>query len=411
MELLSPVGNRSMLTAVIEAGCDAVYFGVQGLNMRAAANNFSIEELSEIINYCHQHNVKAHCTVNIIIFQKELSLLHTTLTALKLANIDAVICWDLAVIKQCEELGIEVHLSTQASVSNSDSAQLWKELGVRRIVLARECALEDIKEIKEKANIEVECFIHGARCISLSGRCFMSQELFNKSANRGECLQPCRREYKVTDEEGKEMIMSNNFIMSAKDLCALPLLPKLIEIGVDCFKIEGRNRGAEYAYKVTSVYRKALDAIKNNTFTEELIKKLTEDLQEVYNKDLSQGFFIDYPHHERTNVYGSKATTEKIQLGKVSNFYKKLNVVEFKIEYESLSQGDKISFIGDTTGYYEQIVEEIHTDNGKVVQAQKGEIISIKLNKPVRENDKIFLIGERKKADCQYHHPGKDITK
>src|SRR3989344_3586117 len=395
MELLSPVGNRSMLTAAIQAGSDAVYFGIKGLNMRAAANNFSLEELPEIIRYCHKHQIKAYCTVNVIIFEKELSLLHTTLKALKSANIDAVICWDLAVIKQCQEWGITVHLSTQASVSNSEAAKAWKGLGVTRIVLARECSLEDIGDFKKKVDIEIECFVHGARCISLSGRCFMSQELFNKSANRGECLQPCRREYRVIDEEGKEMLMNNKFIMRAKDLCALPLLPKLIALGVDSFKIEGRNRGAEYVYKVVSVYRKALDAIAKNRFNEELIQQLTDELKEVYNRDFTPGFFVDYPHHERTDAYGSKATTKKVQIGKVTTFYKKVNVVEFKIECESLHVGDTIAFVGDTTGYYEQVIEEMHTDEGNVRQAQKSGVISIKLKTLVRENDKVFLITDR----------------
>ena len=393
MELLAPIGNRSMLTAAVKAGADAIYFGVQGMNMRATANNFSLEELKEVIQFCHQNNVKAYCCVNIIIYEKELEKLGLTLQKLKEANIDAIICWDLAVIKKAKELGLEIHLSTQASVSNSEAAKLWKEYGVTRIVLARECSLEDVKEIKEKSGLEIEVFVHGARCISYSGRCFMSQELFNKSANKGECLQSCRREYKVTDEEGKEMIMNHNFIMSAKDLCALPLLPQLTE--VDCIKIEGRNRGAQYVHTVISAYREALDAIKENKFTPELIDKLTKKLKTVYNKDFSTGFFIDYPYHQRSKVYGSKATTQKIQLGKVSNFYSKVQVAEFKVESESFSLGDKLAFIGPTTGYIELIVEEIHTDNGKIETSEKGNLVSIKVPNKVRENDKVFLIKER----------------
>ncbi|MBT5924918.1 U32 family peptidase, partial [Candidatus Woesearchaeota archaeon] len=225
VELLAPVGNWTMLRAAVKAGADAVYFGVKGFNMRASSINFDIDEIKEVIDYCHQNNVKAYCTVNIIILEQEIEKLHTILQTLQDSNIDAVICWDFAVIQKCKELHIPIHLSTQASVSNSQSALQWKEFGVERIVLARECSLEDVKDIKEKTNMEIEVFVHGARCISLSGRCFMSQELFGKSANKGECLQPCRREYTVTDEEGKQMVMDNNFIMSAKDLCALPLLP------------------------------------------------------------------------------------------------------------------------------------------------------------------------------------------
>ena len=392
MQLLAPVGNRSMLTAAVKAGCDAVYFGIQGMNMRAAASNFSLEEINEIVQYCHEHNVKAYCAVNIIIYENELEQLKTTLQKLKEAHVDAIICWDFAVVKLAKELGLEIHLSTQASVSNSEAANFWKQQGIIRIVLARECSLEDVKKIKEQTGLEIEVFVHGARCISYSGRCFMSQELFNKSANRGECLQSCRREYKVIDEEGQEMIMDNNFIMSAKDLCALPLLPQL---EADCLKIEGRNRGAQYVHTVVSAYREALDAIKNNTFTEELITKLTAKLKTVYNKDFSTGFLIDYPHHQRSDLYGSKSTTQKVQLGKVSNFYNKIGVAEFKVESGSFSLGDKLAFEGPTTGYIEIIVEEIHTDNGKIESAEKSNLISIKVSEKVRENDKVFLIKER----------------
>ena len=392
MKLLAPVGNWSMLTAAVKAGCDAVYFGIKGINMRAGAANFSLDEIEKVISYCHENKVEAYCTVNVIIYERELEKLDEILLKLKEAKVDAIICWDLAVVKKCKELGLDIHLSTQASVSNSEAAKLWKEQGISRIILARECSLEDVKEIKEKTNLEIEVFVHGARCISYSGKCFMSQELFNKSANRGECLQPCRREYKVIDEEGKEMIMDNNFIMSAKDLCALPLLPKLIETGADCLKIEGRNRGADYVSKVVSVYREAIEAIKTNNFTEELVKKLTEELKKVYNKDFSTGFLVDYPHHQRCNVYGNKSTVRKILLGKVSNYYSKINVAEFKVESESFKIGDKLMFIGPTTGCVEVVVEESHNDSGKIDEAKKGEIVSVKVNSKVRENDLVYLV-------------------
>ncbi len=392
MELLAPIGNWSMLKAAVDAGTDSVYFGVRGFNMRASANNFSLEELKEVIKFCHDHEIKAYCTVNVIVYEYELEKLDELLKKLKEYKIDAVICWDLAVIKKCKELGLEIHLSTQASVSNSEAALLWKEFGVNRIILARECNLEDVKKIKEKTGMEIEVFVHGARCISLSGRCFLSQELFKKSANRGECWQPCRREFKVIDEENNEMLMENNFIMSAKDLCALPLLPRLIESGADCFKIEGRNRGAQYISKVISVYREALDAIKENKFDEELIEKLTRELKEVYNKDFSKGFLVDYPHHKRCDVYGSKATTTKVLLGKVSNFYGNINVTEFKVESEGFSVGDKLAFSGNKTGYVEETVSEIRDDTGEIETAKKGIIVSVKINEHVREGDKVYLI-------------------
>jgi U32 family peptidase len=387
-----------MLTAAVKAGADAVYLGVQGLNMRIAAANFSIEDMPKVIKFCHENKVKVYCTINIIIFEKELLTLDKVLPKLKKAGVDAVICWDLAVIKKCKELGIETHLSTQASVSNSESAKLWKEFGVSRIVLARECSLEDVKEIKEKAGIEIETFIHGARCISLSGRCFMSEELYKKSANRGECLQPCRRQYRAIGDDGKEMVLENNFIMSAKDLCALPLLPKLQEAGVISLKIEGRNRGAEYVSKVVSVYREALDAMAAGNFSEKLIFKLTKKLEEVYNKGFTQGFYVDYPHHMLSDTDGNKATTRKVQIGKVSNYYDKISVAEFKVESEGLKLGNKLGFLGDTTGYYEQVVEEIHDDNGKLENAEKGMIVSVKLNARVRIGDKVFLVKNLRKT-------------
>ncbi|MBT6774119.1 U32 family peptidase [Candidatus Woesearchaeota archaeon] len=394
MEILAPVGNRSMLTAAVKAKADAIYFGIKNFNMRSTAGNFELDEITEIISYCHQNNVKAYCTINIIVYESELEKLNEILTKLKEAKIDAVICWDLAVVKKCKELGISIHLSTQASVSNSAAAEYWKSLGVERIVLARECSIEDVKAIKEKTNLEIEVFVHGARCISYSGRCFMSQELFNKSANRGECLQPCRREYKVVDDENNEMLMDNNFIMSAKDLCALPILDKLTF--VDCLKIEGRNRGADYVSKVVSVYRRATDAIKEGTVNEDLVKELTTELKQVYNKDFSTGFFVDYPHHQRADSYGSKSSTQKVQIGKVSNYYKKISAAEFKVECDEVNVGDKLTFIGPTTGCKELIVSEMYDDSGKIELAEKGTLITIKTDFLVRENDKVYLIRERK---------------
>jgi len=394
-ELLAPVGDWAMLTAAIKAGADAIYFGIKGMNMRAAAGNFELKEVKKLVAQCHKQKVKAYCTVNVIVFEQELKQLEKILKTLKTAKIDAVICWDLAVIRGCKEFKIPVHLSTQASVSNSEAAKLWKKLGVERIVLARECSLEDVKEIKQRAKIETEMFIHGARCISLSGRCFMSYDLFGKSANRGECLQPCRREYKITDEENKELVLENNFVMSAKDLCALPLLPQLLATGVNSLKIEGRNRGAEYVFKIVSVYREALTAIKEKRFTSALIFSLTERLKEVYNKDFSLGYLVEYPHHERADLYGSKATQEKVQIGKVSNYYRKNSVAEFKIETGEVKLGDTLAFVGPTSGYTETKVNEMHTDKGKVLVAKKGTIMAVRVPTRVRENDRVYLIKGR----------------
>ncbi len=396
IELLAPAGNWSMLTAAIDAGADAVYFGIADFNMRAAAQNFSVEEISKVISYCHEHKVKAYCTVNVIIFEPELEALDKILVALKHADVDAVICWDLAVIKKCRELGIPIHLSTQASVSNSSSADLWKTLGVTRVVLARECSLQDIADIRKKTGLEIEVFIHGARCISLSGRCFMSYELFNKSANRGECLQPCRREYTVTDEDGKKMALENNFVLSAKDLCTLPILPELAALGVHCLKIEGRNRGPDYVSKIIIAYKTALQAIEKKEWDEEFCQRLMKEVESVYNKGFSKGFLADYPHHDRSDVYGSKATVEKAIIGKVSNFYSQKNVAEIKVESSSFRTGDVIAFTGPTTGYFEENVSEIKSDDGCCDLAEKGAVVTVKVSGKVRENDAVYLLKKRK---------------
>ena len=395
MELLAPVGNWSMLIVAIKAGCNAVYFGVQGFNMRAAADNFSLKEVKEVIKYCHENKIKAYCTVNTIILEEELAQLDQLLQELKKAQIDAVICWDMAVVKKCREKEIETHLSTQASVANSEAVKFWKELGIARIVLARECSLDDLKEIRKKTDIGIECFIHGARCISISGRCFLSQELFQKSANRGECLQPCRREYKIIDEEGKEMLVENNFILSAKDLCALPILQELVSLKIDSFKIEGRNRGADYVFRVVSTYRKAIEAIEKEQFTPGLINELTEELKKVYNKGFSQGFLADYPYHEKAAIHGSLAKEQKVLLGKVSNFYKKVSAAEFKVESDGFSVGDKLAFVGDSTGYVEEKVSDIRNEQGKIKKAEKGEIVTVALSSAVRANDQVYLLKER----------------
>ena len=395
MELLAPAGNWSMLTAAIKAGANAIYFGIKGLNMRVAAQNFELEDIPKIIEYCHEHNVKAYCTINVIIFQSELQKLNKLLTKLQSAQIDAVICWDLAVIKKCQELKIPIHLSTQASVSNSQAALKWKELGVSRIVLARECSMEDVAEIQKKSDLEVELFVHGARCISLSGRCFMSYDLFGKSANRGECLQPCRREYTLTDEEGKQMVMNNNFALSAKDLCTLPLLPQLLKLNVSSLKIEGRNRGPEYVFKIVSAYKEAIQAIQENKWNEELLQRLMTQVGQVYNKGFSSGFLVNYPHHERSDVYGSKASQERIAIGKIINYYTHKKVAEIRVDSSSFEIGDIITITGPTTGFMEVIVTKIISDHGPTQKAEKGEIVTVPISERARENDVVYLIKKR----------------
>ena len=394
VELLAPVSDRIMLKAAIDAGADAVYFGLKKLNMRATAKNFTLEELSEIVKQCHDSNVKVFLTVNTIIYNNEIEDVKKVIKSAKQAGVDAIICWDMAVINECKKNNIEFHISTQASVSNVESARFYKNLGAARIVLARELSLKQVKEIIEKTGIQVETFVHGAMCVSVSGRCFLSQHLFNRSANRGDCLQPCRRKYKITDvEEPKnELELGESYVMSPKDLCALPFLDKLIDAGITCFKIEGRARSPEYVKTVTEVYRKSIDAVKNNNFNQSLITKFTEKLKSVYNRGFSNGFYFGAPTNDDfTNSSGSKATTKKIYIGYIANFFKNNMVAEVKVEAGKLKIGDKIMVQGETTGVKEQIVDSMEINHKKVEEVEKTNV-GVKLDFTSRKNDKVFLI-------------------
>jgi putative protease len=392
VELLAPVSDRVMLKAAIDAGADCVYFGLQKLNMRATGKNFTMEELPEIVKQCHDSNVKVFLTVNTIVYDTELGDVKDVITGAKAAGVDYVICWDMAVIHECKKQGMAFHISTQASIANSAAAKFYKDLGAERVVLARECTLAQIKQIIKESGVEVETFIHGAMCVSVSGRCFTSQHLFGRSANRGDCLQPCRREYKIIDEENRELILGSNYVMSAKDLCAMPFIDKLIDAGITCFKIEGRVRSPEYVKTVVSAYREAIDACKENKFNKELVDKLVEKLKTVYNRAFSNGFYFGMPTADDfTDTYGSKATTKKVYVGYVKNFYKQHFVAEIKLEADKISVGDKIMVQGPTTGVQEQIVESMEVDKKSIKEAEKQDV-GIKLSFPVRPNDKVFKI-------------------
>ncbi len=392
-ELLSPASNWPMLVAAINAGADSVYFGLKQLNMRATAKNFELRELKKIADYCHKNNVKAYLTLNTIIYEDELKTLNKILNKAKEAKIDAVICWDLAVIQYAKKIKMPIILSTQASVSNSAAIKEYEKVGVKRITLARECSLEQIKNISKKTKLEIEVFIHGAMCVSISGRCFISQFLFNKSANRGECLQPCRRSYIAKDaEEGHELEIENHYVMSPKDLCTLPFIEKLIEAKIDCFKIEGRARSPEYIKVVTEVYREAIDAYFDKKLNEKLTKNLAKKLEKVYNRGFSSGFYLGKPLHEWNDVYGSKATERKFYLGKVLNYYRKVGVAEIKIENKNVKIGDKIIIIGNKTGVVETVIKSMKKEYKKIDAAKKGSKVGIKINDLVRENDKVYVV-------------------
>lgn len=393
-ELMAPAGDWTMLRAAIHSGADAVYFGVDKLNMRAKAKNFSLEDLNEISHYCKENNIRTYLTLNTIVFEEELNEVEEIIIKAKEAGIDRIICWDLAVAEICYRHNFPFAISTQGSISNSLAASVYKRLGAVRIVLARECSLEEIKKIRANTDLEIEAFIHGAMCIAISGRCFMSHHLFGQSANRGECVQPCRREYEVIDSATeKSLIIGEDYVMSPKDLCTIEFIDQLIEAGIDSFKIEGRKRAPEYVAKVVSVYRSAIDLYFEGKLTAEKKKEFLSELETVYNRGFSSGFYFGVPSSEDyAGVEGSKATTRKVYVGKVLNYYKQPEIAHILIESGKLEMGNKILIMGETTGVIETEIQQMRVNEVENSLASKGDEITIKVPSLVRRNDKVYLI-------------------
>src|SRR3989344_1500025 len=382
LELLAPAGDWPSLRAAIEAGAGAVYFGIKELNMRMKTKNFNLSELNKITKLCNKKKIKCYLTLNSIVYDNEIDKLRKIITKSKQAKIDAIIAWDLAVINLANKYKIPIHLSTQASVSNSESLRLYKKFGIKRVILARELNLKQIKAI----NFPKEVFIHGALCYSISGRCFLSQDLYKFSANRGECLQVCRRTYKLTDlETNKEIKVNNQFLLSAKDLCTLPFLNRILKTNPVSIKIEGRNRSPEYVYTITNCYRKALNLIKTGKFNKENINKLMDKLKTVYNRKLSSGFYLGLPTADDiTDIYGSAATKRKVAIGQVINYYSNKSVAVIELKH-SLSLNDDLLIIGNTTGVIKQKVTSIEILNKKVNRAEKGQAVAILTKDIVRK--------------------------
>ncbi len=383
-ELLAPAGNFPMLVAAVNAGADAVYFGLQEYSMRATAKNFSIKDLDKIEKICKPKGIKRYLTLNTIVYNEEIKNIEKTIKKVK-GKIDAVICWDLAVIQLCKKYKIPFFISTQASISNIEAAKFYKKLGAKRIILARELNLKQIKKISKV--IDVECFVHGAMCVAISGRCFTSQFLFNKSANRGECLHPCRRTYTVKDDEGNQVRVQNNKIFSAKDLCALPFINEMKKSGITCFKIEGRNRDPRYVDTVVRIYRKALD----KELTKKEIQEGIKELEKIYNKGFSSGFYIRPPTSDDFSTIEHSAATEKKHfVGKITHYFTKIGVATIQLVSE-LKVGDEIIILGKITGIIRSKIKHIEIKNKSVQQAKKGDEIGLKLP-IVRNNDESYII-------------------
>ena len=402
-ELLAPVQDYTSLTAAINNGADAVFFGIKGFNMRAGAKNFTTKDLPKIARIAKTGKIKTYLAINTIIYENEITKVEEILKKVKRAGIDAIICWDFAIIQIAKRLKIEVHISTQASIANSETAEFYRKLGATRVVLARECSLEQIKEIRKQTKAEIEIFIHGAMCVSVSGRCFMSQFLYGKSANRGECEQPCRRKYliKQIGGDGKELELGEDYVMSPKDMRTMDFIEKIIDLGVDCLKIEGRNRSPEYVAVVTKSYRTIIDYIcaakkRDKKFWEDLAKlkgDLDFKLDTVYHRGQSSGFFLGKPINEWAGCSGSQATQKKVYIGKVAKYYNKIKVAEILIQGSiKVKINDSLLFQGPTTGSKEEKIISLEKDHQAIMSATGGEKVALKVTAPVRKNDEVYII-------------------
>jgi putative protease len=394
-ELVAPAGEWSSLRSAVASGADSVYFGVKSLNLRRLADNFDTLEIRKIVEFLHKKRRRAYLALNTIVYDRELGLLKRILKEAEAAAVDGVILWDLAVLTQARKLGLRVHLSTQASVANFAALKAYASLGVKRVVLARECRLSDIKAMisrinQERLDCQVEAFIHGAMCLSVSGRCFLSEFTFSQSANRGECIQPCRREYLISDTEGEcSYLAAPDHLLSPKDLCTIDFIDKLIEAGINAFKIEGRIRSPEYVRVVTAVYREAIDLYFKRKLTAAAKEKFKQSLSEVYNRGFSGGFYWGQPK-EAPNRF-LENTYQKVYLGEVVKFYKKIRVAEIRVLNSALKKGARILFAGKNTPASFAKASSIQINHKPINRLEKGELGAVKLPFAVRRGDKVFL--------------------
>lgn len=403
-EIMAPVGSHDSLAAALKAGADSVYFGIEKLNMRAhSASAFTIDDLREIAATCNAQGVKTYLTVNTIIYGEDIPLMHEIVDAAKEAGISAVIASDVAVMTYCNRIGQEVHLSTQLNISNIEALKFYAQFA-DVVVLARELNLDQVAEIYRQIEeqhicgpsgqqIRIEMFCHGALCMAISGKCYMSLDNTGRSANRGECMQICRRSYLVTDREtGIELGIDNKYIMSPKDLKTVRFIDRMMKSGVRVFKIEGRARGPEYVKTVVECYKEAIQSVLDGTFTEEKKDDWDERLATVFNRGFWDGYYQGQRLGEWNSHYGSCATERKVYVGKGMKYFSKLGVAEFSCEACEFSVGDKMLITGPTTGALYVTVEEIHDDTHAVTTAQKGTRVSFKVPEKVRPSDKLFKI-------------------
>jgi putative protease len=403
-QVLAPAGSFDAFSAALKAGADAVYFGVEQLNMRARATmNFTVEDLPEIARRGKEAGISTYLTLNTILYDHDRLLMRTIIDAAAESGITAVIAADPAVLNYARSRDVAVHLSTQANISNIDAVEFYAAFA-DVMVLARELSLKQVAQITKEISrrnicgpsgkpVGIEIFAHGALCMAISGKCYLSLHSDNASANRGACIQNCRHSYIVTDKEsGNELEIDNEYIMSAKDLCTISFLDKIVEAGVQVLKIEGRGRSADYVYTTTKCYREAVDALADGTYSKEKIDGWMERLATVYNRGFWDGYYLGRKMGEWSDSYGSKATRRKIYLGKAQNYFAKAGVGQFFLESHGLGVGDEIMVSGPTTGFFQTVVSEIRVDDQPAVQARKGDVISIPVPEKVRLSDSLYKV-------------------
>ncbi|HEX7583180.1 MAG TPA: peptidase U32 family protein [Prolixibacteraceae bacterium] len=413
VEIMAPVGSYESLMAAIQAGAGSVYFGVEQLNMRArSSNNFSIEDLNKITEIAHSKGVKTYLTVNVVVFDTELEQLHLIIDAAKEAGVSAIIASDISAILYARQVGVEVHISTQVNITNIDAVRFYAQYA-DVVVLAREMNVGRVWEISRQIReqnitgpsgelVRLEMFVHGALCMAVSGKCYLSLHEMNSSANRGSCMQSCRRAYIVTDKEtGAELEVDNEYIMSPKDLKTIGFLNKLLDAGVSVLKIEGRARSPEYVYTVVECYREAVQSYFDEAFTAEKIADWDVRLASVFNRGFWNGYYLGQRLGEWSGNYGSLASHRKVYVGKGLNYFSNLKVAEFKLETGPLKVGDEIYITGPTTGLVKTIVQEIQIDKNSVEEAPKGSFISIPIDTKIRKSDKLYKIVEASEVKQQ----------
>ncbi|MBK6344910.1 MAG: U32 family peptidase [Bacteroidales bacterium] len=404
IEIMSPAGSFESLMAAIQGGAGSVYFGAGQLNMRArSSSNFSPDDIRQITEICRKNEVKSYLTLNTIIYDNELRMMREMVDLAKESGVSAIIASDLSVIEYARKKGVEIHISTQCNITNIEAVRFYARYA-DVMVLARELNISQMEAItgaiREQnitgpsgKQVQIEVFIHGALCMAVSGKCYISLDNFNASANRGACQQPCRRAYEVKDKDHQiELEIDNKYIMSPKDLMTLPIIDRLLDAGVTVLKIEGRGRSAEYVKTVTRTYHEAVEAWKNKQFTREKVNSWTHEVDKVYNRGFWGGYYLGEKTGEWSERYGSQATQKKVYVGKVVNFFSKLNVAEIKVESHSLNVGDNILVIGPTTGAYEATLNELRVELNPVTKSSKGENCSIAVTGTLRRGDKVYLL-------------------